>query len=260
MLQVESIVKSRTLAGGETIRVLSGVSFSVAAGRVACILGPSGGGKSTMLRLVNRLEDPDEGRIALEGTDVREIPVLDLRRRVGFVPQKSTLFEGTVYENVIAAYAYAKKTPPAQDDERLGRLMDLVRLERSILARRSRELSGGQQQRVSVIRTLLPGPQILLMDEPTASLDPRTADQFVGELRALLAETQTTVLIATHDLAAARRIADDVLFLDGGRIVEQGETRSLLDDPRTGELRAFLQVAEREAGAPGESEAREDGR
>ena len=251
MLVLNGVCKMRRLAGGDRLEVLKGLAFRARAGRPACLLGPSGCGKSTILRLINRLEDPDAGTILVGGRDVREVPVLQLRRQVGLVLQKPFLFAGTVYENAVAAHRYAGRTLPDHDDPALARLMDLVRLGDGLLKRRSTELSVGQQQRVAIVRALLPGPRLLLMDEPTAALDVRTADELMGMLGDLIEETGPTVLAATHDLAAARRMGGLVLFVDGGRVVEEGAAADLLDHPRSAELRNFLMMAEDDGAAGG---------
>ncbi|MFF2848827.1 amino acid ABC transporter ATP-binding protein [Streptomyces sp. NPDC058001] len=232
-------------------RVLDGVELTVRPGEVTVILGPSGSGKSTLLRVINHLEKPEIGHVSLNGEligvrrhgerlkELSERVILAQRSRIGFVFQNFNLFPHlTVLDNVAAApVATGKLTKP----EAQGLARDL--LARVGLADRTsaypRQLSGGQQQRVAIARALALRPGVILFDEPTSALDP----ELVGEVLAVikdLADSGTTLVIVTHEIGFAREIADRVVFMDGGRIVEQGPPAEVLDHPKHERTRDFL--------------------
>ena len=194
-------------------RVLDAVSLSFARGRCTALAGPSGAGKSTVLRLLDRLEEPDEGRVLLHGRDVREEPVLDLRRRVGLVQQVPVLLGATVLEDL----SVGRPVTTAEAPELLAR----VGLDGLPLDRETASLSGGEAQRLCLARALAVGPEVLLLDEPTSALDAVSARAVDAVVRALVADGLTVVLVS-HDLTAARRLADDVVVLRAGRVVEAG--------------------------------------
>lgn len=189
--------------------VLDDVSLGVLPGRVTVLTGPSGSGKTTLLRLCNRLEVPTSGRVLFGGTDLSSIDPLQLRRRVGMVFQRPTLFAGTVRDNLRVALA-------GTDDDYAG-VLDRVGLPRRHLDDQGDNLSGGEAQRACLARTLLTNPEVLLMDEPTSSLDPAAA-RVLEELTADLVRDGLTVLWVSHDLAQARRIADHTVVLVDGRV------------------------------------------
>ncbi|MHB9854831.1 amino acid ABC transporter ATP-binding protein [Streptomyces krungchingensis] len=234
-----------------TQRVLDGIDLTVRPGEVIVILGPSGSGKSTLLRVINHLEKPEVGHVSVNGEligvrrhgrrlkELGERAILAQRSRIGFVFQNFNLFPHlTVLDNVAAApVATGKLTRPAAQElarELLGRvgLGDKT-------GAYPRQLSGGQQQRVAIARALALRPGIILFDEPTSALDP----ELVGEVLAVikdLAAGGTTLVIVTHEIGFAREVADRVVFVDGGRIVEQGPPGQVLDAPRHERTRDFL--------------------
>jgi polar amino acid transport system ATP-binding protein len=221
--------------------VLADVSLDVAEHDVVCVIGSSGSGKSTLLRCVNLLESIDDGEIRLDGTDITE-PGLDenaLRRRIGIVFQSFNLFPHlTVRANVTLgprrALGRSKEEAAAQADELLGRF--------GLAGHRDAypdQLSGGQQQRVSIVRSLAMEPELMLLDEVTSALDP----ELVGEVLAVIGELKAsgmTMVLATHEMAFARDIADKVCFLDGGRIVEEGPPAQVLGAPTQARTQQFL--------------------
>ncbi|MFF8731600.1 amino acid ABC transporter ATP-binding protein [Streptomyces sp. NPDC015171] len=234
-----------------THRVLDGIDLTVRPGEVTVIIGPSGSGKSTLLRVVNHLEKPEIGHVSVGGEligvrrhggrlkELSERAILAQRGRIGFVFQNFNLFPHlTVLDNVAAApVATGRLTRPAAQE--LAREL----LERVGLGDRTgaypRQLSGGQQQRVAIARALALRPGIILFDEPTSALDP----ELVGEVLAVikdLATSGTTLVIVTHEIGFAREVADRVVFIDGGRIVEQGPPGEVLDKPRHARTRDFL--------------------
>ncbi|MFH8769401.1 amino acid ABC transporter ATP-binding protein [Streptomyces sp. NPDC085866] len=233
-------------------RVLDGIDLTVRPGEVTVVLGPSGSGKSTLLRVVNHLEKPEIGHVSVGGEligvrrgsggrlrELSERAILAQRSRIGFVFQNFNLFPHlTVLDNVAAApVATGKLTRP--EAQELAREL----LTRVGLADRTgaypRQLSGGQQQRVAIARALALRPGIILFDEPTSALDP----ELVGEVLSVikdLATSGTTLVIVTHEIGFAREVADRIVFIDGGRIVEQGPPAEVLDHPRHERTRDFL--------------------
>jgi putative ABC transport system ATP-binding protein len=190
--------------------VLRGLDFDVPGRGITAVLGPSGSGKSTLTRLTNRLLDPTVGTVSLRGTDVRAIDVLELRRTVGMVFQRPTLFGGTVRDNLAAT--------GVSDPGRHQAILGSVGLEHGFVDRDGATLSGGEAQRVCLARALLMQPQVLVADEPTASLD-REAALVLERLARDLADDGVPVLWVTHDLAQVERIADHRVALEAGRVV-----------------------------------------
>ncbi|MES5817893.1 amino acid ABC transporter ATP-binding protein [Streptomyces sp. RG80] len=234
-----------------THRVLDGVDLTVRPGEVTVILGPSGSGKSTLLRVVNHLEKPEIGHVSINGEligvrrhgdrlkELSERAILAQRSRIGFVFQNFNLFPHlTVLENVAAAPAATGQLDRTAAQRLARELLDRVGLADKENAY-PRQLSGGQQQRVAIARALALRPGVILFDEPTSALDP----ELVGEVLAVikdLAKSGTTLIIVTHEIGFAREIADRVVFIDDGKIVEQGPPAEVLDKPRHERTRDFL--------------------
>ena len=221
--------------------VIKGISAEVAKGEVVCIIGPSGSGKSTILRCINGLESYDRGEIAVDGlrVDRNSRSIVAVRTQVSMVFQRFNLFpHRTALENVMEGPIYVKKEP-REDAQTRG----LALLARVGLAGREHaypaQLSGGQQQRVAIARALAMNPKAILFDEPTSALDPELVGEVLQVMRAL-AEEGMTMLVVTHEMGFARDVADRVLFLDGGVIVEQGKARTLLTSPREPRTQDFL--------------------
>jgi putative ABC transport system ATP-binding protein len=186
------------------------------------VVGPSGSGKSTMLRLLNRLADPDEGRVVYEGTDVRERDPLTLRREVSLVPQLPALVDGTVHDNV----AYGPRLAGHSFDTRS--CLELAGLDPAFEGRDAAKLSVGEQQRVMLARALALEPRVLLLDEPTSALDHAARDAVEATLRGLRARTSISTVVVTHDIAQARRLAEYVVRIEEGRVTAQGPMEELL--------------------------------
>lgn len=239
-LIIEHVRKVRPDAAGQPVTVLDDVSLSVPAAQMMVIVGPSGGGKSTLVRLLNRLDDPSEGRILLDGEEISGLDPLALRRRVGLVLQRPYMYEGTVLENLQRPFTMRGETPPGAQNEIVSRVLALCRVDSELLSREARTLSIGQQQRVSLARTLIAGPEVLLLDEPTSALDRPTADHLADTLRGICREGALTVVMVTHDLRLASRVADRVAYLEKGRILEEGPAAEVLEHPRHAALRSFL--------------------
>ena len=194
--------------------VLHGVDAAFAAGSVGAIVGPSGAGKTSLLRCFNRLEEPDEGFVALDGTDVRTLPPTDLRRRVGMIFQTPQMLEGTIADNL--TYGLDGVTR----DVLVNALRDAA-LSEDLLDRRATALSLGQAQRVSIARALVRDPHVLLMDEPTSALD-KDAGARVEALITALAQKGLAVVLVTHDLDQAARLAERAVLLAAGRVLASG--------------------------------------
>lgn len=239
-VRAEEVRQVRSTSDGRTQEILRGLSFFAEGGRLSVIVGPSGGGKSTLIRLINRLEDPTSGRLLVGGEEVSRLDPLHLRRRVGTVLQKPFMYEGTVLANLQRAFLLRGEKCPAADSELIGEVLSLCRLEPPLLSREARTLSLGQQQRVGLARTLVTRPEVLLLDEPTSALDRPTGDRLADTLRGICRRRQITILMVTHDLRLAERVADRLAYLEEGRILEEGAPGDLLNRPRTDQLRRFL--------------------
>ncbi|MDB5614334.1 MAG: Amino acid transporter ATP-binding protein family [Devosia sp.] len=242
MIAVENIHKS--FHGTE---VLKGVSLTVPEGSVTALIGPSGSGKSTLLRCVNLLETPQSGLVRIDGAVVDIQPgrkvdradVLALRRKTGMVFQNFQLFPHlTAIENVTEGLLTVLKWSHEDARKRATELLDKVGMSAKADAWPA-NLSGGQQQRVAIARALAPSPKVLLCDEPTSALDPQLAAEVV-EVLAQLAREGTTMLMATHDLRLASTIAGNVLFLDGGNIVETGPSAQVFGNPTDPRTKRFV--------------------
>ena len=227
-----------TMAYGD-IDVLRGVTLSVAPGTTTCVIGPSGSGKSTMLRGINRLHEPKSGDVLLGGQSILGTKPDALRRRIGLVFQHFNLFpDHTALQNVTLALRSVKRMPKAEA-ERVAqeRLTEVGLGER--MDHRPRDLSGGQQQRVAIARALAMEPEVMLFDEVTSALDPELV-KGVLNLMADLGRRGMTMVVVTHEMNFARRVADQVVFMDEGRVVEAGRPDDLFDRPQSPRLQRFL--------------------
>jgi len=195
--------------------VLQDLSAALPKG-ASCVAGPSGSGKSTLLRLLNRLADPDSGVVRYEGSDVRERDPLALRQEVCLVPQLPALLEGTVEDNIRYAAGLAGRDPD------VARVLDLAGLDPSFAPRSAEKLSVGEQQRAMLARALAMEPRVLLLDEPTSALDEDARAAVEATLLHLRERVAVSIVLVTHDLGQARRMADWVVRLDEGRLVAQG--------------------------------------
>ena len=221
--------------------VLRGIDLAVDEHEVVCLIGASGSGKSTLLRCVNALVQIERGSITVEGQEVNDLKLdkLALRRKVGMVFQQYNLFpHKTALENVMMAPIHVLKENPAEVRERAVALLTKVGLQSKQDAYPG-ELSGGQQQRVAIARSLAMRPEVMLFDEVTAALDPETVKEVLNAIKQLAREGMTCILV-THEMRFARELADEVIFTDGGKIVESAPPAALFDHPQHERTRAFL--------------------
>jgi polar amino acid transport system ATP-binding protein len=221
--------------------VLKGITASVDKSEVVCVIGPSGSGKSTILRCINGLDSYEAGDILVEGArvDSHAPSIVGIRTQVSMVFQRFNLFpHRTALENVVEGPIYVKKQPRA---EAFGRGRDL--LAQVGLSEKANsypaQLSGGQQQRVAIARALAMQPKAILFDEPTSALDPELVGEVLSVMRKL-ADDGMTMVVVTHEMAFAKDVADRVLFIDGGVIVEQGEAKTVLNQPQHARTQDFL--------------------
>ena len=222
-------------------QVLKGITGSVDRGEVVCLIGPSGSGKSTILRCINGLESYDGGSVTVDGVRVNrdEPSIVGVRTAMAMVFQRFNLFpHRTALENVVEGPIFVKKEPAAQARAHGRELLERVGLGDKMSAYPA-QLSGGQMQRVAIARALAMQPKAILFDEPTSALDPELVGEVLSVMKSL-AEDGMTMLVVTHEMGFAREVADRVLFLDGGVIVEQGPATDVLGQPQHPRTQDFL--------------------
>jgi general L-amino acid transport system ATP-binding protein len=224
-----------------TLHVLRDISMTVATGEKVVVCGPSGSGKSTMIRCINRLETHQEGTIVVDGTELTDdLRALDtIRREVGMVFQSFNLFPHlTILENCTLAPIWVRKMPKAEAEELAMNYLERVKIPEQAL-KYPGQLSGGQQQRVAIARALCMRPKIMLFDEPTSALDPEMIKEVLDTM-ITLAESGMTMVVVTHEMGFARQVADRVVFMDRGEIVESGPPRRMFEAPETDLLKRCL--------------------
>ncbi len=221
--------------------VVDDLSLSVDAGEFCVLLGSSGCGKSTTLRMINRLTAIDAGSIRVGGEDVARIAAETLRRRIGYAIQSIGLFPHWTVEDNIATVPRLLKWPRTKVRDRVGELLELFRLDPMVYrGKYPHQLSGGEQQRVGVARALAADPELLLMDEPFAAVDPITRDALQAELARIHQATAKTIVFVTHDIEEALRLATRIAIMDRGRIVQQGSPLEILEHPANEFVRDFV--------------------
>ncbi|KAA8817318.1 ATP-binding cassette domain-containing protein [Bifidobacterium callitrichos] len=256
MIQFDHLKKSYG-TGADAHEVLHDINLTIEDGEVFGFLGSSGAGKSTLVRTINLLERPTEGKVIIDGRDVSHVSgheLAELRTKIGMIFQDFNLFQQrTVLRNVTFPLELAHR-PKAQRIERGRRLLRLVGLE-GFEDRYPSQLSGGQQQRVAIARALANEPKIMLCDEATSALDSTTTVQILDLLRRINRELGVTLVIITHSLSVARNICDRVAMIDGGNIVEVGETAELFAHPKSDILRTLIASANEQNGRDEQPEA-----
>ncbi|HCP76280.1 MAG: hypothetical protein CML16_01810 [Pusillimonas sp.] len=205
--------------------VLHNVTLKLRAGQPTCLIGSSGSGKTSFLRLLNRLESPVSGDIVFHGRPIEHYPVRQLRTRVGFAFQAPAMFEGTVADNLLMAARFAHGKITQEDRDRVSEVLVLADLNESYAQRDADQLSGGEKQRVALARTLMTRPEVLLLDEPTSALDPKSGSRLVEALRKLVA-SGVTVVMATHRLEEGEVLGGDTIVFEAGHVVEHRQARN----------------------------------
>jgi general L-amino acid transport system ATP-binding protein len=222
--------------------VLRNINLEVAQGERIVVCGPSGSGKSTLIRCINRLEEHQTGQIIVDGTeitnDLRDVEAI--RREVGMVFQHFNLFPHlTVLENLTIGPIWVLKTPKAEAEARAMKYLERVRISEQAL-KFPGQLSGGQQQRVAIARSLCMDPKIMLFDEPTSALDPEMVKEVLDVMIGLAEESGMTMVCVTHEMGFARKVADRVIFMDQGEIIEENKPEAFFDNPQNERTKLFL--------------------
>jgi ABC-type methionine transport system ATPase subunit len=225
-------------------RVLAGVTMDLPKGGFSALIGPSGAGKTSLLRLLNRLDDPTSGMVRFLGRPIVDFPVRALRRRVGFVFQTPAMFPGTVAENLALVPTLGDKATSALASVHIAEVLRLVELSEDFGDRIATDLSGGEKQRVALARTLMTKPEVLLLDEPTAALDPEVAEHLMRTLRRLRDSTGLTIVMVTHRLSEARLASTYAVMLEAGRVVEAGPSARLFSASTEARTREFIAAGE----------------
>ncbi|MCX7653825.1 MAG: amino acid ABC transporter ATP-binding protein [Fervidobacterium sp.] len=234
MIKIEDLVKKFG-----KLEVLKGVNMQVKRQETIVIIGPSGGGKSTLLRCINKLEHYQSGKIYLDGKDIDEYDINQLRTRVGMVFQQFNLFPHmNVLQNLILAPMKVKKIQEKEAVEKAKYLLNKVGLIDKIDAY-PEQLSGGQKQRVAIARALMMDPEIMLFDEPTSALDPELVGEVLDVMKDL-ANSGMTMLVVTHEMGFAKEVADRIVFISNGVIEEEGKPEEILKNPQKPRTREFL--------------------
>jgi putative ABC transport system ATP-binding protein len=225
-------------------QVLTSVTIGLPKGGFSALIGPSGAGKTSLLRLLNRLDDPASGVVRFLGRPIIDFPVRELRRRVGFVFQTPAMFPGTVADNLAVVAMLGGKGTAADVSERIAEVLSQVELGAVFRDRIAADLSGGEKQRVALARALMTGPEVLLLDEPTAALDPEVAEHLMDTLRRLRESTGLTIVMVTHRLTEARFASTYAAMLEAGRVVEAGPSARLFRAPLEARTWQFISAGE----------------
>lgn len=240
MIKANDVVKVFT-GRGQEVRAVDHVTTQIRKGEVVVIIGPSGSGKSTFLRCLNGMETFDSGHVVIDGTDLAD-PKTDLNKvrcEVGMVFQQFNLFpHKSVLQNVVLAQCKVRKVNRSEAENRARHLLDKVGIGSKEQEYPSR-LSGGQQQRVAIARALAMEPQVMLFDEPTSALDPEMVGEVLEVMKQLAREGMTMVVV-THEMGFAREVADRVIFMDQGTLIEEGTAEQIFNDPQHERTRTFL--------------------
>ena len=220
-------------------KILKDLNFTIEDGQFVVLIGPSGCGKTTTLKTINRLIEPDSGTIRIDGQDIRETGKVDLRRSIGYVIQQIGLFPNMTVGQNISVVPKLLKWDAARCQETVTDLLRLVGME-GYADKYPSELSGGQQQRVGVLRALAASPPIVLMDEPFGALDPQTREVLQDEVKNIQQSLNKTIVFVTHDMGEALKLADVIIFMDGGEVVQMASPEEMLEHPATERVRDFL--------------------
>ncbi|WP_049627422.1 betaine/proline/choline family ABC transporter ATP-binding protein [Bacillus sp. JFL15] len=236
MLTLENV--SKTYKGGK--KAVNSINLNIAKGEFICFIGPSGCGKTTTMKMINRLIEPTEGRILIEGRNIMEQDPVELRRSIGYVIQQIGLFPHMTIQQNITLVPKLLKHPAKERKERARELLKLVDMGPEYLDRYPHELSGGQQQRIGVLRALAAEPPLILMDEPFGALDPITRDSLQEEFKKLQKTLHKTIVFVTHDMDEAIKLADRIVILKAGEIVQAGTPDDILRFPANEFVEEFI--------------------
>ncbi|NLS42209.1 ATP-binding cassette domain-containing protein [Bacillus subtilis] len=236
MLTLENV--SKTYKGGK--KAVNNVNLKIAKGEFICFIGPSGCGKTTTMKMINRLIEPSAGKIFIDGENIMEQDPVELRRKIGYVIQQIGLFPHMTIQQNISLVPKLLKWPEQQRKERACELLKLVDMGPEYLDRYPHELSGGQQQRIGVLRALAAEPPLILMDEPFGALDPITRDSLQEELKKLQKTLHKTIVFVTHDMDEAIKLADRIVILKAGEIVQIGTPDDILRNPADEFVEEFI--------------------
>lgn len=236
MLKFENVTK--VYKGGN--KAVDNINLEINRGEFVAFIGPSGCGKTTTMKMVNRLIETTEGNIYVDGKNIKEVDVVELRRSIGYVIQQIGLFPHMTIRENIALVSKLLKTPLEERNKRAEELIDLVNMDRSYLDRYPGELSGGQQQRIGVLRALAADPPLILMDEPFGALDPITRDALQDEFKDLQQRLGKTIVFVTHDMDEAIKLADRIVILRDGEIVQVGTPDEILRTPANEFVEEFI--------------------
>lgn len=221
--------------------VLDDISFTIKRGEFVVLIGPSGCGKTTTLRTINRLIEPNKGRIFIDGKDIAEVNPVELRRTIGYVIQQIGLFPNMTVEQNIAIVPKLLKYPKPKWQKIVRDLLELVAMPYEEYAHKyPSELSGGQQQRIGVLRALAASPPIVLMDEPFGALDPITRDSLQEEVKRIQKKLKKTIVFVTHDMEEALRLADTIVFMNHGKIIQMASPEEMLQNPADPIIKSFM--------------------
>lgn len=223
--------------------ILRDVTLDLPRTAITALIGPSGAGKTSLLRLLDRLDDPVAGSIEYEGAPIASYPVSELRRRVAFVFQTPAMFPGTVADNLRIAATLCDDAA-ARDPLDTARVLEAVGLSADYAPRAAERLSGGEKQRVSIARALMTRPEVLLLDEPTSALDPEVAERLLMTVERLTRERGIAAVMVTHRLSEAREVSTYTVMLEGGRVMESGATREIFTSATNARTRAYIAAAE----------------
>lgn len=237
MIQITGVTKTFGPTG-----VLKGIDLTIKRGEIFTLIGPSGSGKTTVLRILDLLETPTDGQYFFDGIDTRapDADTLQIRRRMAMVFQKPAVLNTTVEKNIAFGLKF-RQTPEAEITRRVASALELVGLSH-LLSRRAVTLSGGEMQRVAIARAMVTDPEVLLMDEPTANLDPVSSDTIESLIQRINRERKTTIVLATHDMAQGQRLSDRIGVLMDGRLIQQGTSHDIFHHPVNRQVARFVGI------------------
>ena len=249
MIQFEHVSKSY----GKT-PILKDLNFTIEDGQFVVLIGPSGCGKTTTMKMINRLLEPDTGSILIDGKNIRDQDKVDLRRHIGYVIQQIGLFPNMTVAQNICVVPKLLKYDKAKCDEIVRDLLKMVNME-SYAEKYPSELSGGQQQRIGVLRALAASPPIVLMDEPFSALDPMTRETLQDEVKNIQQKLGKTIVFVSHDMGEALKLADVIIFMESGTVVQMASPEEMLEHPANDLVRNFLGKHSPETPAPSKVES-----